>query len=31
MNYDKVLIQTGKFSDNLSTTENGLIYGVDSV
>ena len=28
-NYDKVLMETGKFSDNLSVTENGLVSGVD--
>ena len=28
-NYDKVLIETGKFSDNLRVTENGLVSGVD--
>ena len=28
-NYDKVLIETGKFSDNFRVTENGLVSGVD--
>ena len=28
-NYDKVLMETGKFSDNLRVTENGLVSGVD--
>ena len=28
-NYDKVLIETGKLSDNLRVTENGLVSGVD--
>ena len=30
-NYDKVLMETGKFSDNLRVTENGLVSGVDRV
>ena len=29
MNYDKVLMETGRFSDNLRVTENGLVSGVD--
>ena len=28
-NYDKVLMETGKFSDSLRVTENGLVSGVD--
>ena len=28
-NYDKVLMETGKFSDNLRVTENGLVSVVD--
>ena len=28
-NYDKVLMETGKFSDNRRVTENGLVSGVD--
>ena len=28
-NYDKVLMETGKFSDNLRVAENGLVPGVD--
>ena len=28
-NYDKVLMETGKFSDNFRVTENGLLSGVD--
>ena len=28
-NYDKVLMKTGKFSDNLRVTENELVSGVD--
>ena len=28
-NYDKVLMETGKFSDNLRVTENGLVSGVN--
>ena len=28
-NYDKVFVETGKFSDNLRVTENGLVSGVD--
>ena len=28
-NYDKVLMETGRFSDNLRVTENGLVSGVD--
>ena len=28
-NYDKVLMETGKFSDNLRVTENGLVSDVD--
>ena len=27
-NYDKVLMETGKFSSNLKVTENGLVSGV---
>ena len=30
-NYDIVLMETGKFSDNIRVTENGLVSGVDSV
>ena len=29
MNYDKVLMETGKFSDNLRVIEYGLVSGVD--
>ena len=28
-NYDTILMDTGKFSDNLRFTENGLVSGVD--
>ena len=28
-NYEKVLKETGKFSDNIRVTENGLVSGVD--
>ena len=28
-NYNKVLMETGKFSDNLRVTKNGLVSGVD--
>ena len=28
-NYDKVLMETGTFSDNFRVTENGLVSGVD--
>ena len=28
--YDKILMETGKFSDNIRITENGLVSGVDS-
>ena len=28
-NSDKVLVETGKFSDNIRITENGLVSGVD--
>ena len=30
-NYDNVLVETGKFSDNIRVTENGLVSGVDRV
>ena len=29
--YDKILMETGKFSDNNRVTENGLVSGVDRV
>ena len=29
--YDKILMETVKFSDNIRVTENGLVYGVDRV
>ena len=29
VNYDKVLMETGKFFDNLRVTENGLVSDVD--
>ena len=29
--YDKILMETGKFSDNIWVTENGLVSGVDRV
>ena len=29
--YDKILMETGKFSDNFRVTENGLVSGVDRV
>ena len=29
--YDKIFMDTGKFSDNISVTENGLLSGVDKV
>ena len=29
--YDKILMETGKFSDNIRVTENGLVSGVDRV
>ena len=29
--YDKILMETGKFSDNIRVTENGLVPGVDRV
>ena len=29
--YDKILVETGKFSDNIRVTENGLLSGVDRV
>ena len=29
--YDKILMETGKFSDNIRFTENGLVSGVDRV
>ena len=28
--YDKILMETGKFSDSIRVTENGLVSGVDS-
>ena len=28
--YDKILMETGKFSDNIRVTENGLVSGVES-
>ena len=30
-NYDKGLMETGKFSDNLRVREKGLVSGVDKV
>ena len=30
-NYDKGLVETGKFFENLRVTENGLVSGVDQV
>ena len=29
--YDKIIMETGKFSDNIRVTENGLVSGVDRV
>ena len=29
MNYDKVLMETGKLCDNIRVTKNGLVSGVD--
>ena len=29
--YDKILMKTGKFSDNIRVTENGLVSGVNRV
>ena len=29
--YDKILMETGKFSDNIRVTENGLVSGVDRI
>ena len=29
--YDKILMETGKFSDNIKVTENVLVCGVDRV
>ena len=29
--YDKILMETGKFSGNIRVTENGLMSGVDRV
>ena len=29
--YDKILMETGKFSDNIRVTENGLLSDVDRV
>ena len=29
--YDKILMETGKFPDNIMVTENGLVSGVDRV
>ena len=29
--YDKILMETGKFSNNTRVTENGLVSGVDTV
>ena len=29
MNYDKILMETGKFYDNLGFSENWLVSGVD--
>ena len=29
--YDKILMVTGKFSDNIRVTKNGLVSGVDKV
>ena len=29
--YDKILMKTGKFSDNIKLTENGLVSDVDRV
>ena len=28
-NYDKVLMETGKFCDNIRVTKNGLVSGID--
>ena len=30
-NYDKILMETGKFSDSIRVTENGRMSGVDRV
>ena len=29
--YDKILMETGKFCDNIRVTANGLVSGVDRV
>ena len=29
--YDKIVMETGKISDNIRVTENGLVSGVDGV
>ena len=29
--YDKILMETGKFSDNIRVTENGLVSGVNNI
>ena len=29
--YDKILTETGNFSDNIRITENGLVSGVDTM
>ena len=29
--YDTILMETGKFSDNIRVTENGLVSGVERV
>ena len=29
--YDNILMETGKFSDNIRVNENGLVSGVDRV
>ena len=29
--YDKILMETGKFSNNTRVTENGIVSGVDRV
>ena len=29
--FDKILMEAGKFSDNIRFIENGLLFGVDSV
>ena len=29
--YEKILLETGKFSDNISVDKNGLVSGIDRV